>query len=312
MTSVVHRTPSTSVRGKGGAGPLRARCEVLAYRQLGRYHSLTFVAPEVADRSRPGQFVSLAVEARETTLRRPFSIYSVSQHGPWAGTVEIVFDDVGPGTRWLTTRSKHDVVDLVGPLGKPFPMPARTVPCLLVGGGYGAAPLLYLAHELQQAGQRVDMTLGAATVDRVFNPIEAKRLSASTQFTTEDGSLGTRGVVTDVMPKMIEQAGTGVVYACGPMAMLAAVARLSADLGVPCQVAVEEEMACGTGVCFTCVLPYRRRDGIVNLRACVDGPVFNGAKVAWEAVGTRAMGDLAWTPGGANGVAPDAGVEPPP
>jgi dihydroorotate dehydrogenase electron transfer subunit len=288
VSSIVSRGSSTTVQGRG-EGPLRARCEVLAYRKLGGYHSLTFVAPEMAERAQAGQFVAVAVEAREATLRRPFSIYSVSQHGPWAGTVEIVFDVVGPGTRWLATRSKHDVVDLVGPLGKPFPLPTQPVSCLLVGGGYGAAPLLYLAQGLAQQSLRVDMLLGAVTQERIFNAIEAKRLSASAQFTTEDGTLGVEGVVTDLMPRMMEAADTGVVYACGPMAMLAAVSAVAKEHDVPCQVAVEEEMACGTGVCWTCVVPYRRKDHVVNLRACTDGPVFNGARVEWNAVGTSAM-----------------------
>lgn len=290
MSSIVNRGGSTSVQGRP-EGPLRGRCEVLAYRKIGGYHSLTFVAPEMAERTEPGQFLSVGVRSECTTLRRPFSIYSVSQHGPWAGTLEIVFDVVGPGTAWLAGRTKHDVVDIVGPLGRPFPLPAQPVTCLLVGGGYGAAPLLFLAQVLAQQGLRVDMVLGAATQDRIFNAIEAKRLSASTQFTTEDGSLGTEGIVTDVIPGVLDRGGVGVIYACGPMPMLRAVAELAKERKIPCQVAVEEHMACGTGVCWTCVLPVQRRDGLRNLRACTEGPVFNGARVAWDAIGTPAMGN---------------------
>lgn len=288
LPSVVNKGASTSVQGRA-QGPLRGVCEVLAQSRVGDYHSLTFVAPEMAERSQPGQFVSVAVTAGGAILRRPFSIYDVSQHGPWAGTIEIVFDVVGPGTAWLAERTKHDTVDLVGPLGKAFPLPAQPVACLLVGGGYGAAPLLFLARALQQQGLRVDMVLGAATQNRIFNPIEAKRLSASAVFTTEDGSLGTQGIVTDVLDRAIDASGVGVIYACGPMPMLAAVARIARERRIPCQVAVEEAMACGVGVCWTCVLPYRRKDGVHNLRACVEGPVFNAARVEWDAIGTPAM-----------------------
>jgi len=277
---------SVSPREAADAGlPVREVCEVLGYRRIGSYHSLTFVTPAIAERTAPGQFLSVGVEGSGTVLRRPFSIYGVSRQRPWAGTVEIVFDAVGPGTEWLATRTKHDTVDLVGPLGKPFPIPQQRVPCLLVGGGYGAAPLLYLAQVLQQRGLRVDMIMGASTQDRVFNAIEAKRLSASTVFTTEDGSFGTVGRVTTVLEQMIESSGTQVVYACGPMPMLAAVATTAARMGVVCQVAVEEAMACGVGVCWTCVVPYHRREGVRNLRACIDGPVFNGARVAWDLLG---------------------------
>jgi len=260
-------------------------CEILASRRIGAYHSLTFVAPELAERTEPGQFVSVAVGASGALLRRPFSVFAVSKHGPWAGTVEIVFDAVGNGTRWLAERTKHDVVDIVGPLGRPFPLPQKPVGCLLVGGGYGAAPLLYLAQRLQKNGTRTDMVVGAATSERVFNAIEAKRLSASVHFTTEDGSLGRHGVVTDVLDEVLENSGAEVIYACGPMPMLAAVARVARRRRVPCQVAVEEAMACGVGVCWTCVLPYRRKDGPANLRACVEGPVFNAARIAWDAIG---------------------------
>lgn len=278
---------ATSPREAVDAGlPVRELCEVLGYRRIGSYHALTFVTPAIAERTAPGQFLSVGVEGAGTVLRRPFSIYGVSRQRPWAGTVEIVFDAIGPGTRWLATRTKHDVVDLVGPLGKPFPIPQQRVPTLLVGGGYGAAPLLYLAQVLQQRGLRVDMIMGAGTQERVFNAIEVKRLSASTVFTTEDGSFGTAGRVTDVLEQMIAASGTQVVYACGPMPMLAAVAQTAARLGVACQVAVEEAMACGVGVCWTCVVPYERRRGEVhNLRACIDGPVFNGARVAWDVLG---------------------------
>lgn len=292
MSSVVTRGATASVRGRD-RGPLRGNCEVLAYRRIGAYHSLTFVAPDMAERARPGQFVSLGVAGGGTLLRRPFSIYAVSRHGPWAGTIEIVFDVVGPGTRWLSGLVKHDVVDIVGPLGRPFPMPQQQVGCLLVGGGYGAAPLLYLAQRLQQANLRVDIVLGAATQDRLFNAIEAKRLSASAVFTTEDGSYGTHGRVTDVIERMFKDGGIGVVYACGPMPMLAAVSRVAQRHRIAVQVAVEEAMACGVGVCMTCVVPYRRDGDVANVRACVEGPVLNGRKVVWDEIGRQPVGDVA-------------------
>lgn len=287
MSIITHKS-APPVTGRA-EGPLRAWCEVLANRRIGSYQALTFVSPEIADRAQPGQFVSVGVEGAQTVLRRPFSIYQVSRHGPWAGTVEIVFDVVGPGTRWLAARAKHDLVDLVGPLGTGFPIPQQPVSVLLVGGGYGAAPLLYLAGTLQQRGYRVDMVIGAATADRIFNAIEAKRLSATTIFTTEDGSLGEEGRVTDVLPRIVDSAGTGLIYACGPMGMLAAVSRFAMERQIPVRVAVEEAMACGTGVCWTCVLPVERQGQVHHLRACTEGPVFDGKKVRWDAIGSLTM-----------------------
>lgn len=282
MSSIISRGATASVQGRA-EGPLRAKCEVLAYRRIGVYHSLTFVAPEIADRTSPGQFISLGVGAGGTLLRRPFSVYSVSKHGPWAGTVEVIFDVVGRGTEWLAERSKHDVVDVVGPLGRPFPMPQQQVSCLLVAWEQAAAPMLYLAQRLQAHGHRVDMLLGAATQGRVFNAIEAKRASAMTRFVTEDGSLGDHGRVPDLMGETLDAQRSGVVYGSGPMSMLRGVSEVATQRKLPCQVAVEEAMACGTGVCWTCVLPYRRKGEVVNTRACVDGPVFNGARIDWDA-----------------------------
>ncbi|MFA9445634.1 dihydroorotate dehydrogenase electron transfer subunit [Egicoccus sp. AB-alg6-2] len=263
--------------------PVRARCEVVARRREGAYWLLSFSSPEIAERARPGQFVNIAVQSPGALLRRPFSIARVSRQGAFAGTVDVVFDAHGPGTEWLTGIAVHDVIDVVGPLGGAFPLPQRKVSCLLVGGGYGAAPLFFLAEELTRQGLRVDMIVGAASQARMLNVIEAKRISASVTFTTEDGSLGERGRVTDVLEDVATQCRTGVVYACGPNPMLRAVSERCAELELPVQVAVEEQMACGIGVCFTCVLPLRTKDGEVRMkRSCIDGPVFNGARIAWD------------------------------
>lgn len=283
-------------------GPFRAVCEVVARRREGAYLSLTVASAEIAERAEPGQFVNVAVEAKGSLLRRPFSIHRTSRTGRWAGTVEFVFDPHGPGTGWLAGLDAHDAVDVIGPLGGSFPMPSQRASCLLVGGGYGAAPLFFLAERLQAGGHRVDMIVGAATGDRLFNVIEAKRMSASATFTTDDGSVGEQGVVTDVLPKVAADARAGLIYACGPMPMLRAVALASQDLGLPCQVAVEEHMACGIGVCWTCVVPLRANDGRPRMRrACLDGPVFDGSRVAWQesrwAPAETVAADEEFTPG---------------
>jgi dihydroorotate dehydrogenase electron transfer subunit len=266
-----------------GQTPVRSRCEVMARKRDGAYYRLSFSAREIAERARPGQFVQVDVQAPHTLLRRPFSIAGVSRQGPGAGTVEIVFDAHGPGTEWLTSVSVHDVLDVIGPLGTAFPLPQRKVNCLLVGGGYGVAPLFYLGEHLLRRGLRVDMIAGAATGDRLLGIIEAKRLSASSTFTTEDGSYGVRGRVTDVLTDVASATKASVVYACGPNPMLRAVSEACQQLELPVQVAVEELMACGIGVCFTCVLPMRgRSDGVRMKRTCLEGPVFNGARIAWD------------------------------
>jgi dihydroorotate dehydrogenase electron transfer subunit len=254
-------------------------------RRSGAYWSLTLVAPEIAEQAKPGQFVQIAVpEGRQVQLRRPFSIHQASRRGGWAGTLEIVFDVVGPGTAWLAEARPHDRLDVIGPLGRPFAYPRDLDSCLLVGGGYGAAPLYFLAEELRARNRTVQMIVGARDHERVFKPIEGKRLASVFVVTTEDGTMGQHGRVTDVLPGMLERTGAQVVYACGPNPMLRAVAEVCSARGLPCQVAVEELMACGLGVCWTCVVPVIAQDGRGwwNVRACVEGPVFNGARVWWD------------------------------
>ncbi|HZD38368.1 MAG TPA: dihydroorotate dehydrogenase electron transfer subunit [Actinomycetes bacterium] len=269
------------------AVPRREPSEVLMHRRAGAYHVLGLVAPTIASTARAGQFVGLQPGTdRPFLLRRPFSIHRVERHGPSFGTLEIVFDVVGPGTQALSGLRPHDTVDLIGPLGRPFELPDEPCPCLLVGGGYGVAPLFFLAEELRVRGCRVDFVVGASTTDRLFKAIEAKRLGRTAVITTDDGSSGQRGVVTDAMPALMAQARTQIVYACGPMPMLAAVSRVAASAGVACQVSVEELMACGTGICFSCVIPMAE-DGhraTRMARSCVDGPVLDGAAIAWEEV----------------------------
>lgn len=272
---------------------IRQKCEVLSVKRWGIYHSITLVAPEIAEQARPGQFIEVGMpEEREFLLRRPFSIHQASRKGGWAGTLEFAFYPLHGGTRWLTEIRAHDFLDVLGPLGKPFPYPRDMQNCLLVGGGYGAASLYFLAQELRARGKRVDMIVGARTQERVFKAVEAKRLSVSVGISTEDGSMGDRGKVTDLLPGMVSRCDTEVVYACGPNPMLRAVAEYCNDQRIPSQVALEELMGCGLGVCWTCVVPVIRREGQGwdYLRSCIEGPVFSGARVWWEKwLGSRSV-----------------------
>lgn len=268
---------------------MQVRGEVLKTRRAGGYQQLTIVAPGIAEHVRPGHFVAVAVGGENTSmlLRRAFSVYRTDTRGVYGGTVDLVVAEHGPGTRWLARVHPHDPVDIVGPLGRPFALPKDPANCTLVGGGYGSAPLFALADQLRARGCRVDFVLGAATEDRLFGVLEAKRMSQSVAITTEDGTLGERGRVTDVLPALLQRTNADVVYACGPMGMLRAVAELANLYGAHSQTAVEEAMACGIGVCMTCVMPVVGDDGVTRMvRSCIDGPVFNGDRVRWDAIGT--------------------------
>jgi len=270
-------------------GPLRVVAEVIVRRRSGPYVTLVVASDDLSRRCQPGHFVEVAVEAPGTLLRRPLSVARAEPGAAGVGTVELVIGPEGPGSAWLAEVPTGATLDIVGPLGRPFPLPQRPASCLLVGGGYGAAPLHYLTEILVPAGHRVDLIVGAGSEDLLLHSIEAKRIASSLQTTTDDGSAGHHGRVTDVMESIIARSETDVVYACGPNAMLAAVSAVAQRLGVPVRVSLEERMACGLGVCFTCVIPVRDRAGEVHMRrSCIDGPVMDGARVDWERMGLGA------------------------
>src|SRR4029079_7348365 len=230
----------------GSGGVKRARAEILSTRRLGAYQSLTLVAPEIAERARPGQFVAAAMpEDRNFLLRRHLTIHQSSRRGGWAGTLEFVVEPgAGPGTTWLSELRAHGSIDIIGPLGKAFSYPKRLTNCLLVGHGRSVAGLYFLGQELVARGKRVDMVIGGSTMDTIFKPIEAKRLSQLVTVVTDDGTLGERGSVVDALPEAVARGGAQVVYAAGAPALLRAVSALCRDRKLPAQVAVEERMGC--------------------------------------------------------------------
>ncbi|MGH2820537.1 MAG: dihydroorotate dehydrogenase electron transfer subunit [Actinomycetota bacterium] len=268
--------------------------EVLSHRKYGEsYHSLTIVAPEIGERVAPGQFVNIKCsEDSSHILRRPFSVHRVHKRGGWASTIEIVFDIRGPGTTYLASLRPHSQVNLIGPLGTGFSVPPRRAHCLLIGGGIGAAPLFFLADDLRNESHRVDFILGARSAAFLLNAIDVRRIASVYRITTDDGSSGEKGNVTDVLAETMQRCETEVVYACGPHPMLAAVSQVCSEHDIPVQVAVEELMACGFGVCMSCVMPVERKvrkdeSETVYVRSCTEGPVFNGASVVWNGAVTE-------------------------
>ena len=269
--------------------PVQVRGEVLDVRRAGVYYVLSITAPGIPEQFRPGHFVTIGIGGEESglILRRAFAIHQVQSRGVYGGTLDVVVGVQGKGTRWLSERRRHDTLDIVGPLGKPFILPKEGVPCVLVGGGYGSAPLFMLAEQLRERGCRVDVVLGASTEEKLYGVLDIKRVSSMLTITTEDGSSGTKGRVTDVLPDIMERNNSAVVYACGPMGMLAAVAAIAAEYRAYSQCSVEESMACGIGICMTCVLPVIGDDGITRMvRSCIEGPIFRGDLVRWDEIGT--------------------------
>lgn len=258
-------------------------------RAVGAYRHLVFTTSAELGTVRPGHFAAVAVGGPESSmlLRRAFSIHKVQAKAGMGTTLELIVAAHGPGTVWLTQQREGASVDIIAPLGKPFTLPKEPVACTIVAGGYGAAPMIALAEDLRSRGCRVDVVLGAATEAKLFGLLDLKRLANSITVTTDDGSTGVQGRVTDVLLAVMRKADAGVVYACGPMAMLSAVSEVARSTGAIAQCAVEESMACGVGVCMTCVLPVIGEDGKTRMvRSCTDGPVFRGDRVRWSEVGT--------------------------
>jgi dihydroorotate dehydrogenase electron transfer subunit len=269
--------------------PVQESVEIFAVQRMGEYVLFTVVAPGIAANARPGQFLAVAVGGPNSSmlLRRAFAIYEATPGAEFAGTVQFVVAAHGPGTQWLVEQLPGARLDIVGPLGMPFRLPTERVPAVLIGGGYGTAPLIALAHRLIEAGSPVEMLIGAASADRLFGELVARRAVGSVTVMTDDGSAGEQGLVTAALPAAIKRINAQVAYACGPMGMLRAVGDIARAHAIPAQVAVEEAMACGIGVCMTCVLPVRGDDGRSRfVRSCVEGPVFLADRVRWADVGT--------------------------
>lgn len=266
--------------------PVQRECAILAVDRLGQYTRISLDAPDIAATAQPGQFVAVAVggAASSLLLRRAFAIYRVR-----GATVEIVVAAHGQGTQWLVAQRPGRVLDVVGPAGRPFPPPAGDGAVVVVGGGYGTAALIDLVEGFRREGRSVTAVVGAASAAKLVGVGELEGMGAEVFVATDDGSAGSTGLVTDLLAGSASTAlaDADAVYACGPMAMLAATAAACAEAGVGCWASVEESMACGIGVCMTCVLPVVGDDGKTRmLRSCVSGPTFDAARVRWGDVGT--------------------------
>ena len=269
-----------------GAAHLNAT--VLANKRVGQYHQIVLGIGDLVKSCRPGNFVAIKVggESSRMILRRAFAISRVAESASFGGTMELIVAPHGSGSKWLCSQSEGSEVDIVAPLGTAFGIPTSPVNALLVGGGYGSAPLFGLAEVLKARGCKVDMLLGASTGAKIYAPMEGKRAVNSLKIFTEDGSMGELGRVTEPIKVLIDQKSVDVIYSCGPMGMLRAISEITADTDVVHQCAVEEAMACGIGICMTCVLPVKDDSGAISmLRSCIDGPVMDGSQVQWHLVG---------------------------
>jgi dihydroorotate dehydrogenase electron transfer subunit len=261
---------------------------VIANKRIGAYHQLILSVGDAVRNCRPGNFIAIQVggESSRMVLRRAFAISRTSENAQYGGTVELIVAPHGSGSKWLCAQIEGAEVDVITPLGKAFGIPTEPANALLIGGGYGSAPLFGLADLLKSRGCKVDMVLGASNGSKIYAPMEGKRSVNSLKIFTEDGSMGESGRVTSQLSEIIEERNIEIIYSCGPMAMLKAITDIASAHQVVHQASVEEAMACGIGICMTCVLPVKDENGAISMkRSCIDGPVMDGASVCWDLVG---------------------------
>jgi dihydroorotate dehydrogenase electron transfer subunit len=257
---------------------------ILSHAQLAEHEfEMTLLAPEVANESRPGQFMQILYDHNYNPFtRRPFSVYRVDKV---KGTFSIVYLARGVFTQGLRNKRAGEKLSVVGPLGNWYELdPAPDVRHIMVAGGVGAPPLYFLA---EQMGDRSNVTVinGARTRNLLVGVNEFEELGLDLRFTTDDGSLGLKGLVTDALKKVLDELpGPSHIYTCGPTGMLKAVADIAIARGVPCQLSVETMMPCGVGVCMGCVVKIKDHSelGYSYLRSCYEGPVFTAEQIIWE------------------------------
>jgi dihydroorotate dehydrogenase electron transfer subunit len=256
--------------------------------------------PEIARRIVPGQFLMLRMEyGNDPLLGRPFALYDVirDENGEprW---VDIVYLTIGKMTKWLAEMIPDETLEVWGPLGNGFP-PEPADHLLMVAGGIGQTPFVALAKEYlgyEQYGnaprnspqsrttaraKKVTLCYGAKTAAYLAGMEDFRNGGVHVRLSTDDGTAGHRGLVTELIePAVLSEQGTCRIVCCGPEPMLDAVSKLAAKLNIPCQVSLETPMACGIGICFSCVAKIRDAEGNWDYRrTCVEGPIFDAAKV---------------------------------
>jgi dihydroorotate dehydrogenase electron transfer subunit len=243
------------------------------------YRRLEIEAPDVARLARPGQFVHVRVAGLDpAALRRPFSVYDAV-----GDRLAVLYKTVGRGTRQLACLQPGDSVALLGPLGNGFPAPEKGSRPLLVAGGYGVAPLAFLARRL--APLTGTLFAGGRTAADLLCLDDFAALGWEICTATEDGSLGTRGLVTAALDPWLAARGAtpATLFACGPAPMLRAVGGRAIAAGRRAWLSLDKHMVCGLGACLACVQTLRRPDGSTWIaRVCRDGPVFEAAEIVWE------------------------------
>lgn len=255
------------------------------------YSVLGLAAPEIASLAEPGQFVMLKPSAGvDPLLRRPFSIFEVLRDAKGTPVgISVLNKRIGIGTSLIYDAAPGSRMGCLGPLGRPFEPVSPPAEAWMVAGGVGLAPFVTLSETLQARGTTARLFYGARTARDLTHVELFEQLNVQSILSTEDGSRGTRGFVTEPLDAALSATAKSTdlrLYACGPTPMMRAVAKLAASYGRRCDVSLEQVMGCGLGGCYSCVVPARAAHGGPphHTRTCIEGPVFDAQRIVWEAV----------------------------
>ncbi|KAA0257436.1 dihydroorotate dehydrogenase electron transfer subunit [Deferribacter autotrophicus] len=243
----------------------------------GKYYYMKVENRDFVRKCKPGQFFMLKTQVYDYVvdplLRRPFGICDVDEDG-----FTLLYLLVGKGTSLLANIEEGTLIKFSEPLGNGFKLVADSK-VALVGGGVGIAPLLYLAKELKKKNNEITLFYGGKSKDDIHLIDEFKKFCDEIKISTEDGTLGQKGRVTALLDKT---ASFDKVYCCGPKPMMKATVDFALENEIDIEVSLDEKMACGIGACLGCIIYIKEKNGIVQKRCCVEGPVFDGTKIAWE------------------------------
>jgi dihydroorotate dehydrogenase electron transfer subunit len=256
---------------------VQVKAKIISNARLsGNYWHLEFESGLIAKHAVAGQFVNIRVaDGLAPLLRRPISIHAVK-----ASKIKLIYEIIGKGTQVLSTRKPGEFLDIIGPLGNGFNYryllaKSKKIKNILVAGGLGVAPLVFLAEKLKKIKPLV--LIGAKTKNEILCAREFKALGCELKLATDDGSLGFKGKVTDLLKIILDQIEPAQVFSCGPRPMLKAVAKIVGEHKINAQFSLEEHMACGTGACLGCVVATKAGYKTV----CKDGPVFSSEELVW-------------------------------
>ncbi|OGP20046.1 MAG: hypothetical protein A2038_10560 [Deltaproteobacteria bacterium GWA2_57_13] len=269
--------------------------EILSNKKISEgYCLMQGVCPGLTTEIVPGQFAMLKVtNGNDLFLRRPFSFHRISYRGA-TPIFEILYGVVGPGTQIMAAMKAGQVVDIIAPLGRGFSFAPDLRTAIIVAGGMGIAPFVFLLEEIKKTNQHKTDTIvlyGAQSKNDILEIERLTRLSARVKICTEDGSLGYRMRVTELLEQYLQNAEKNEpdqkavsIFACGPYGMLKSTSVIAEQFHVSCGVSLQTPMACGFGACLGCVVKVHENDGasLGYALACQEGPVFNSKRIIWD------------------------------